>query len=118
MIGVIRDGIRKGAEQKRISLPHLQVSHRHVRWYSFFASAARKEGYEQTGAAFQQTSDEEREHARLFFKQLKGGRSGDYCCVSGRSDRHHAERTSGPLPTGEKMEWGTLYPGFAKTAER
>ena len=40
--------------------------------YSFFASAARKEGYEQIGSVFQQTSDEEKEHAKLFFKQLKG----------------------------------------------
>jgi len=41
--------------------------------YSFFASVARKEGFEQIGAFFQQTSDEEKEHAKLFFKQLKGG---------------------------------------------
>jgi rubrerythrin len=84
--------------------------------YSFFASAARKEGFEQIGAVFQQTSDEEKEHAKLFFKQLKGGDS-----------EITAAYPAGVIGTtrdnlmaaakGEKMEWGTLYPAFAKMAE-
>ncbi|MDD1663736.1 MAG: rubrerythrin family protein, partial [Methanomicrobiales archaeon] len=41
--------------------------------YSFFASVARKEGYEQISGIFQETSDNEREHAQLFFNHLKGG---------------------------------------------
>jgi len=84
--------------------------------YSFFASAARKEGYEQTGAAFQQTSDEEKEHAKLFFKQLKGGEveiTAAYPAGVIGSTRENLRAAA----LGEKMEWGTLYPGFAKTAD-
>jgi len=41
--------------------------------YTFFASVAKKEGYEQIAAVFLQTADEEKEHGKIFFKQLKGG---------------------------------------------
>ena len=41
--------------------------------YTFFASVAKKEGYEQISALFQKTADEEKEHGKLFFKQLRGG---------------------------------------------
>jgi rubrerythrin len=41
--------------------------------YTFFASVAKKEGYEQIAAIFQETADNEKEHAELFFKHLKGG---------------------------------------------
>jgi rubrerythrin len=84
--------------------------------YSFFASAARKEGYEQIGSAFQQTSDEEKEHAKLFFKQLKGGDveiTAAYPAgvIGATNDNLRA------AAQGEKMEWGTLFPAFAKAAE-
>jgi rubrerythrin len=84
--------------------------------YSFFASAARKEGYEQIGSVFQQTSDEEKEHAKLFFRQLKGGDveiTAAYPAgvIGTTKDNLRA------AANGEKMEWGTLYPAFAKAAE-
>lgn len=41
--------------------------------YTFFASVAKKEGYEQIASIFQETADNEKEHAELFFKHLKGG---------------------------------------------
>jgi len=41
--------------------------------YTFFASVAKKEGYEQISAIFQETADNEKEHAQLFFDHLKGG---------------------------------------------
>ena len=84
--------------------------------YSFFASAARKEGYEQIGSAFQQTSDEEREHAKLFFKQLKGGDveiTASYPAGVIGTIRENLRAAA----HGEMMEWGTLYPGFAKAAD-
>ena len=84
--------------------------------YSFFASAARKEGFEQVGAVFQQTSDEEKEHAKLFFKQLKGGDAeitASYPAGVIGTTRDNLMAAA----KGEKMEWGTLYPAFAKTAE-
>ncbi len=84
--------------------------------YSFFASAARKEGYEQIGSVFQQTSDEEKEHAKLFFKQLKGGDAeitAAYPAGVIGATRDNLKAAA----QGEKMEWGTLYPAFAKAAE-
>jgi len=85
--------------------------------YTFFASAAKKEGYEQIAALFQQTADEEKEHAKLFFKQLKGGEveiTATYPAgVIGTTKENLAAAAA-----GEKMEWGTLYPGFAATAEK
>ena len=84
--------------------------------YTFFASKAKKEGYEQIAAIFQETADNEKEHAEVFFKYLQGG-----------DVKIMAEYPAGVIGTtaenllaaaeGEKMEWGTLYPDFAKTAE-
>jgi len=85
--------------------------------YSFFASTARKEGYEQIAAVFQQTAEEEREHAKLFFSQLKGGMAAitaEYPAgVIGNTKANLAAAAA-----GEKMEWGTIYPSFAATAEK
>lgn len=85
--------------------------------YTFFASKAKKEGYEQIAAIFQETADNEKEHAEVFFKHLQGG-----------DVKIMAEYPAGVIGTteenllaaaeGEKMEWGTLYPNFAKTAEK
>jgi len=85
--------------------------------YTFFASKAKKEGYEQIAAIFQESADNEKEHAEVFFKHLQGG-----------DTEITAEYPAGKIGTteenllaaaeGEKMEWGTLYPDFAKTAEK
>ncbi|KYK21000.1 rubrerythrin [Thermoplasmatales archaeon SG8-52-2] len=85
--------------------------------YSFFASKAKKEGYEQIAAVFQETADNEKEHAEVFFKHLQGG-----------DVEFMAEYPAGVIGTteqnllaaadGEKMEWGTLYPDFSETAEK
>jgi rubrerythrin len=85
--------------------------------YSFFASAAKKEGYEQVGAVFQQTSDEEKEHAKIFFKQLKGGNveiTAAYPAGVIGSTKENLMAAA----EGEKHEWGELYPGFASVAEK
>ncbi|HSQ93994.1 MAG TPA: rubrerythrin family protein [Methanoregula sp.] len=84
--------------------------------YTFFASAAKKEGYEQISALFLKTAEEEKEHAKLFFKQLKGGdveiTAAYPAGVIGTTKENLAAAAA-----GEKMEWGTLYPSFAATAE-
>ena len=85
--------------------------------YTFFASAAKKEGYEQIAALFLQTAEEEKEHGKLFFKQLEGRRSHDYRCISCRRIGNTTENLAAAA-AGEKMEWGTLYPGFAATAKK
>ena len=85
--------------------------------YTFFASAAKKEGYEQIAALFLQTAEEEKEHGKLFFKQLKGGEveiTAAYPAgVIGTTKENLAAAAA-----GEQMEWGTLYPKFAATAEK
>ena len=85
--------------------------------YSFFASAARKEGFEQISGIFEETSDNEKEHAKLFFEQLKGGTveimAGYPAGIVGSTAQNLKAAAD-----GEKLEWGTLYPSFADTAEK
>jgi rubrerythrin len=85
--------------------------------YTFFASMAKKEGFEQIVAVFLQTAEEECEHAKLFFKQLRGGDveiTATYPAgIIGTTRENLAAAAA-----GEKMEWGTLYPSFAAAAEK
>ena len=84
--------------------------------YTYFSSVARKEGYEQIAEIFMETAENEKEHAKLFFKALPGGEA-----------EITASYPSGVIGTtvenlkaaadGEKHEWGVLYPDAAKTAE-
>ena len=71
--------------------------------YTYFACVAKKEGYEQIAAIFQKTADNEKEHAKLWFKAL--GELGD----TAQNLLAAAE--------GENYEWTDMYEGFAKTAE-
>ncbi len=85
--------------------------------YSFFASQAKKEGYEQIAGIFQETADNEKEHAEVFFKHLQGGPAtitAEYPAGKiGKTEENLLEAAE-----GEKMEWGTLYPDFAGTADK
>ena len=71
--------------------------------YTYFASVAKKAGYEQIAALFLKTAENEKEHAKLWFKAL--GEMGD----TAENLLHAAE--------GENAEWTDMYEGFAKTAE-
>ena len=71
--------------------------------YTFFASVAKKEGYEQMSALFLKTADNEKEHAKMWFKELNG--IGD----TAQNLEAAAE--------GENYEWTDMYAEFAKTAE-
>ena len=73
--------------------------------YTYFASKAKKEGYEQIAAIFQETADNEKEHAKMWFKLLNGGEIGTT-----------AENLN-TAADGENYEWTDMYAGFAKTAE-
>jgi rubrerythrin len=85
--------------------------------YTFFASKAKKEGYEQISAIFKETAENEKEHAEVFFKHLQGGyveiMAGYPAGVIGTTEENLLAAAE-----GEKMEWGTLYPDFAGTAEK
>jgi rubrerythrin len=85
--------------------------------YTFFASQAKKEGYEQISAIFTETSDNEKEHAQLFFKHLKGGMVEIQASYPAGVIGSTAENLLAAAE-GEKLEWGTLYPNSAETAEK
>ena len=72
--------------------------------YTYFASKAKKEGYEQIAALFLKTAENEKEHAKLWFKELNG--IGD----TAENLQNAAE--------GENYEWTDMYAGFAETAEK
>ena len=73
--------------------------------YTYFASKAKKEGYEQIAALFMETAENEREHAKLWFKYLEGGDIQDTMT----NLKHAAE--------GENYEWTDMYDRMAKEAE-
>ena len=73
--------------------------------YTYFASKAKKEGYEQIAAIFQETADNEKEHAKLWFKLLNGGSIGS------------TEENLKAAADGENYEWTDMYAEFAKTAK-
>lgn len=85
--------------------------------YTFFASAAKKEGYEQIAAIFLQTAEEEKEHGKLFFKQLAGG-DVEITAAYPAGTIGTTKENLAAAAAGEEMEWGTLYPKFAATAEK
>ena len=71
--------------------------------YTYYASKAKKEGYEQIAALFLETADNEKEHAKLWFKELAGiGSTAENLAAAAE---------------GENYEWTDMYAGFAKTAE-
>ena len=71
--------------------------------YTYFASRAKKDGYEQIAALFLKTADNEKEHAKLWFKELNGIGT--------------TEENLEAAAEGENYEWTDMYEGFAKTAE-
>ena len=71
--------------------------------YTYFASRAKKDGFEQISALFLETADNEKEHAKLWFKELEG---------IGDTAQNLKEAAD-----GENYEWTDMYEGFAKTAE-
>lgn len=85
--------------------------------YSYFASQAKKEGYEQISAVFLETAENEKEHAKVFFKHLQGGMAEITAMypagVIGKTEENLKEAAE-----GEKAEWGTIYPDFAQVAEK
>ena len=84
--------------------------------YTFFASKAKKEGYEQIKGIFEETAANEKEHAERFFKFLQGGNAEIVAAYPAGVIGSTAENLEAAA-AGEKEEWGTLYPDFAKMAE-
>ena len=72
--------------------------------YTYFASKAKKEGYEQIAAIFEETANNEKEHAKMWFKLLDG--------IGSTPENLKA------AAEGENYEWTDMYDGFAKTARK
>lgn len=72
--------------------------------YTYFAGAARKEGFNQVGDIFEETANNEKEHAKIWFKLIHDG--------VGKTEENLAAAAA-----GENYEWTEMYPGFAKTAK-
>ena len=84
--------------------------------YTYFASAARKEGFEQIGNMFIETAENEKEHAKVFFKYLEGGDvqiTATYPAGIIKDTKSNLEEAA----AGENLEWTTLYADFAKIAK-
>ncbi|MBN2519856.1 MAG: rubrerythrin family protein [Bacteroidales bacterium] len=84
--------------------------------YEFFAKVAKKEGYEQISAIFQETASQEKEHAKRFFKFLEGGMTEITATYPAGIIGTTLENLKAAAD-GENEEWAELYPEFAKIAE-
>ncbi len=83
--------------------------------YTYFAGAAKKEGFEQIANIFLETSENEKEHAKVFFKHLEGGDAeitATYPAGKIKDTKSNLELAA----AGENLEWTTLYQDFAKVA--
>jgi rubrerythrin len=85
--------------------------------YTYFSSVARKEGYVQIADIFEETANQEKEHAKRFFKFLEGGTPEIVACYPAGVIGSTAENLEAAAD-GEMEEWGELYPGFAGTARK
>ena len=84
--------------------------------YTFFAEAARKEGYEQIAGVFMETAEQEREHAKRFFNFLEGGDLEITACYPAGVIGTTAENLKAAA-AGENEEWTADYPRFADIAD-
>jgi rubrerythrin len=85
--------------------------------YTYFASQARTEGLIQISLIFEETANQEKEHAKRFFKFLEGGDATIQAAFPAGKIGTTVENLKAAA-AGEMFEWGTLYPDFAKAAEQ
>lgn len=85
--------------------------------YTYFASAAKKEGFEQIAGVFTETADQEKEHAKRLFKFLEGGMAEFTATFPAGKIGTTAENLA-EAAAGEHEEWYDMYPAFAEVAEK
>lgn len=108
----------KGSETEKNLLKSFAGESQARTRYTYFASVAKKEGFEQISAIFTETSDNEKEHAEIFFKYLEPI-NGEHLEITASYPAGKIGTTSENLlaaANGEQEEWGELYPDFEKTA--
>ena len=108
-------GIKGTRTEKNLMASFAGESQARMR-YTYFASAAKKEGYEQISAIFTETADNEKEHAKIFFKYLEGGEV-EITATFPAGVIGDTLANLKAAAAGEKEEWGTLYPNFADIAD-
>jgi len=107
----------KGSETEKNLLKAFAGESQARNRYTYFASVAKKEGYEQISGIFLETAENEKEHAKVFFQYLEGGDlviQADY--PAGKIGT--TEENLLHAANGEKMEWGKIYPEFEKVARK
>jgi rubrerythrin len=105
----------KGTETEKNLLKSFAGESQARNRYTYFASAAKKEGLEQISAMFARTADQEKEHAKRFFKQLEGGGVEITAMFPAGVIGTTAENLKAAAD-GENEEWTELYPAFAAKA--
>jgi rubrerythrin len=105
----------KGSETEKNLLAAFAGESQARNRYTYFASEAKKAGYEQISAIFLETADNEKEHAKLFFKLLKGGETQ---IIAGYPSGVIGDTAANlkAAAAGEKLEWTTLYRNFSGIA--
>ena len=111
----IRDSI-KGTKTEQNLLKSFAGESQARSRYTFFASVAKKEGYEQIAGVFMETAEQEKEHAKKFFKYLEGGMVEITASYPAGIISTTAENLKAAAD-GENEEWADLYPEFAQIAQ-
>jgi len=109
----------KGSETEKNLLKAFAGESQARNRYTYFASVAKKAGFEQISAIFLETAENEKEHAKIFFKHLES--CGELLEITATYPAGKISSTEANLlesANGEKLEWGTIYPGFRKIAEK
>jgi len=107
----------KGTETERNILTAFAGESQARNRYNFFASAARKEGYVQIAEIFEETANQEKEHAKRLFKLLQGGDVEIQAAFPAGVIGDAAQNLKAAAG-GENHEWTQMYPGFAAVARR
>lgn len=107
----------KGSETEKNLLKAFAGESQARNRYTYFASAARKEGYEQIAAIFAETADNEKEHAKRLFKFLEGGEV-EVTAVFPAGVIGTTYKNLKAAASGENHEWTKMYPEFARVAEK
>jgi rubrerythrin len=107
----------KGSETEKNLLKAFAGESQARNRYTYFSNVAKKEGFEQIAGIFEETANNEREHAEIFFKHLEGGDVEITASYPAGVIGKTAENLLAAAE-GEHMEWGTLYPAFEKVARK
>jgi rubrerythrin len=107
----------KGSETEKNLLKAFAGESQARNRYTYFSSVAKKEGFEQISAIFLETAENEKEHAKVFFKYLEGG-SVEITAKYPAGKIGNTDENLLAAADGEKEEWGKIYPEFEKIARK